>query len=550
VSINNTAHTSDVGYVAASENAHAPGKGRNMALILVGLIVAVSMSSIDQTIVSLSYSAIQSGLGLDSAGIAWIVNAYLLAAAACFPLAGRLADVVGYKRMMLIGILAFGIGSLLCGLGPHNALALTWMIASRIIQGIGLAAMFPSAVGIIFTYSPVEKRAKSMAQFFAITGAMTSIGPIAGSYLIAFSWRYVFFINIPLALAALILTALLTPRDVRSAATLSRGRLDWWGACLAALSMITLIVPLQQGAAVGWADPRIVGSFVISVILMVTFVLLELRRPHPIMKVKVFGNLRFSLSALASLVASMIFIPVMFFLSVLGQLSLGLSVLNASLLILYFFIGFMVAAQLGAKRFARRGIRSVFIVSGILTIIGFSGIAKAVTTVQSGVPVQTGTLNVMIGLAGAGIGYMFSSCATDMVNRAIDASYGEVTAISQLLKNFGGAFGMAALSAISSSVFTERLYTGLHPYGVTHDVAAGIANSVGSGMSSGSGSQLSTLPKHVQTQIMNIVRVSYADASSRVFMVMACVGVVFIVIALLYQHAGQEDQGDNMQMEA
>lgn len=524
----------DAGYTNRSEGVLVQGKKRNMTLILLGLIVAVSMSSIDQTIVSLSYSAIQSGLGLDSAGVAWIVNSYLLAAAAFFPLAGRLSDIIGYKRMMLLGIVAFGAGSLLCGLGPQNSIALTWMIASRVIQGIGLACMFPSAVGIIFTYSPVGKRAKSMAQFFAITGAMTAVGPIAGSYLIAFSWRYVFFINIPLAVAALLLTAWLTPRDEVLVSSRTSGHLDWPGAVLAALAMIALIVPLQQGASVGWTDLRIIGSLIISVGLITAFVAVEMRGANPVMNVRVFRNFRFSLSALASLIASVVFIPIMFFLSVYGQLSLNLSVGNASLLILYFFIGFMIAAQLGAKRFGRHGIRSVFIVSGILTIIGFSGIASAVTATKSGVPVQTGNLNVMIGLAGAGVGYMFSPAATDMVNRAIDASYGEVTALSQLLKNFGGALGMAVLSAISSSAFTDKLYSGLHTYGISWNDAQSIANSIGSGSRSHSSSQLSSLPEQIQTQIMNIVRASYASSASCVFTVMACAGVLFIIIAMLY----------------
>jgi hypothetical protein len=358
----------------------------------------------------------------------------------------------------------------------------------------------------------------------------------------------VFFINVPLAVAALLLTAWLTPGDDVLVDNRTKSHLDWPGAILAALAMIALIVPLQQGASVGWTDLRIIGSLIISVGLIITFVAVELRSTHPIMNVNVFRNLRFSLSALASLIASVVFIPVMFFLSVYGQLSLNLSVANASLLILYFFIGFMIAAQLGAKRFGRRGIRSVFIVSGILTIIGFSGIASAVTAVQSGVPVRAGSLNAMIGLAGAGVGYMFSPAATDMVNRAINASYGEVTALSQLLKNFGGALGMAVLSAVSSSMFADKLFSGLHGYGVSRSDAQNIANSVGSGSGSHSSSQLSSLPEQIQTQIMNIVRASYATAAGRVFTVMACAGVLFIIIALLYpRESNVEDVPENVE---
>lgn len=163
--------------VRSPQNRPDRARNRSVGIILTRLIVAVSMSSIDQTIVSLSSQTIQTGLSLDSRGIEWIVNSYQLAAAALFPVAGKLADVLGYKRMMLAGTIAFAIGSLLCGLTPQGSLALAWMIVSRVVQGAGLALMFPSAIGILFSHAPEEKRAKYMAMFFAITGGMTAIGP-------------------------------------------------------------------------------------------------------------------------------------------------------------------------------------------------------------------------------------------------------------------------------------------------------------------------------------------------------------------------------------
>ena len=491
------------------------------------------MSSIDQTIVSLSSQTIQTGLSLDSRGIEWIVNSYQLAAAALFPVAGKLADVLGYKRMMLAGTIAFAIGSLLCGLTPQGSLALAWMIVSRVVQGAGLALMFPSAIGILFSHAPQEKRAKYMAMFFAITGGMTAIGPIAGSYLITFSWRAVFFINLPLAIAAVSLIWALTPADGNTGLAAGLASMDWPGAVLVALAMASLIIPLQQGGTVGWTDVRIIGGLLCSVILFLAFGIHESRTTRPIITIGVFRSARFSLSALATLAASMAFIPVMYFVSVYGELALDQNVLHASEFILYFFIGFMVAAQIGARIFDAHGIRRVLLVAGLLSIIGFGRLHAIAGGLDAGVP-PVSALTVPLMLSGAGIGMMFSPAATDMVNRALKASYGEVTAITQMIKNFGGALGMAVFSAICSSRFAGQLFIGLNRYGITTDDAAEIARSVASGGHGGAARSLSSMPARIGQAIMDTLRASYASASGTVFLTMAAVGLAFLLIAAFY----------------
>ncbi|MCI1831879.1 MAG: MFS transporter [Bifidobacterium sp.] len=535
---------------AADGAVTAKASGKSSRVILIGLIVAVSMSSIDQTIVSLSSQAIQSGLGLTASGVEWVVNAYLLAAAAAFPLAGRLSDMVGYKRLMLLGVVVFGAGSLLCGLAPAGSQAFVWMVASRVVQGLGLALMFPSAIGIVFSYSPVNRRASSMATFFAITGAMTAVGPIAGSYFIKLSWRYVFFINLPLAVAAVVLVALLVPADRHADFLQTLRRLDWPGAVMAAAAMVALIVPLQQGNAVGWSDPRIIGSLVASVALFAVFALIEIRVDNPILNVRVFSNLRFSLSSLANLVASISFIPIMYFLSVYGQLGLAQSVSDTSLMFLYFFLGFLVASKFGAALFSKRGIRSVLVVAGIVTVLGFAWLSRSVGgpdvlhglgldgslgAVLGGTsPTSVGSLSAVLIVSGAGIGFMFSPTSTDMVNRGVGSSYGEVTALTQMLKNFGGALGMAVFSSLCSTVFANRVFTGLHSYGVTHQMAKDIAASVGSGSRSGASTHMTAIPASARASIMATVRGAYSTAAGTVFLAMAAAGVVFLVLAVMY----------------
>ena len=532
---------------------------RRSGTVLVGLIAAVSMTTVDQTIVSVSSQTIASGLGLDSPGIEWVVNAYLLAAAAAFPLGGKMADAWGYRRIMLAGIALFSAGSALCGATPAG-LAQPWIVAARVVQGVGAALMFPAAVGILIASSKERDRAKSMALFFAITGAMTAIGPVAGSWLVQYSWRYIFFVNLPLALIAsgLVLVGAgdveravgageveraagardgegvvgagsVNAADLRDAKPSGR-TIDWTGAAIAALAMILLILPLKKGGDVGWSDPRILASFGGSLVLFLCFFLLERRTARPVVDVRAFANRAFTLSALATLVASAVFIPLMYFVSVYGQLSLGLTVGRASGLILAFFVGFLVASQFGARLFDKRGIAAVVLIGGAVAAIGFILLWRRAGGLASGLP-AAGDLTWQLGCAGAGIGFMFSPAATDMVNRAAESAYGETTSISQSMKNLGGALGMAVFASVSVSKFADAVYRGLGGFGITRERASELAAKITSGHAQsgrapGGGS--------VKRAAIDAVRKAYAEAAGSVFLAMAVACALLIVIALLY----------------
>ena len=342
-----------------------------------------------------------------------------------------------------------------------------------------------------------------------------------------------FFINLPLAIAAVSLIWALTPADGNTGLAAGLASMDWPGAVLVALAMASLIILLQQGGTVGWTNVRIIGGLLCSVILFLAFGIHESRTTRPIITIGVFRSARFSLSALATLAASMAFIPVMYFVSVYGELALDQNVLHASEFILYFFIGFMVAAQIGARIFDAHGIRRVPLVAGLLSIIGFGRLHAIAGGLDAGVP-PVSALTVPLMLSGAGIGMMFSPAATDMVNRALNASYGEVTAITQMIKNFGDALGMAVFSAICSSRFAGQLFIGLNRYGITTDDAAEIARSVASGGHGGAARSLSSMPARIGQAIMDTLGASYASASGTVFLTMAAVGLAFLLIAAFY----------------
>ena len=180
-------------------------QGRNW--VLAAMIFAVSMTFIDQTIVSIAVPNIQRELGLTSTGVQWVVNAYLIALAALFALGGRLSDIFGHTKMCVIGVIVFVGASTMCGFTPKGTYAEAWIVGFRAVQGAGGALMFPAALAIVVNTFPLRERGKALALFFGIAGGLTALGPILGGYLTEWTWRAIFWVNIPVALIALALIA-------------------------------------------------------------------------------------------------------------------------------------------------------------------------------------------------------------------------------------------------------------------------------------------------------------------------------------------------------
>ena len=177
----------------------------NRNLVLTAMVFAVGMTFIDQTIVAIAIPNIQRELSLSATGAQWVINGYLLSLAALFALGGKLGDVLGRRRMVLIGVIGFAIASAGCGFTPKGGIAQAWIIAFRALQGAAAALLFPAAVGIVVAAFPLRERGRAMAIFFGIAGGLTAIGPIAGGYLTQWTWRAIFWINIPVAVLAVVL---------------------------------------------------------------------------------------------------------------------------------------------------------------------------------------------------------------------------------------------------------------------------------------------------------------------------------------------------------
>jgi EmrB/QacA subfamily drug resistance transporter len=494
--------------------------GGSKGLVLAAMVFAVAMTFIDQTIVSIAAPQIQRELGLTDTGMQWAINAYLLSLAALFAFGGRLADTVGHRKMVVLGVIVFALASVMCGLTPKGSLAEAWIVTFRVIQGAGGAIMFPAAIAIVVQTFPLRERGRALAIFFGVAGGLTAIGPILGGYLTQWTWRAIFWVNVPVAIGALVLIALAKPTTVHKPA-----RMDYRGLVLIAGGVALSVFGFQESAIWGWGNPGTWLCIVLGVILLVAFYFVERRTPSPLIQVEIFRIRPFLVENLVLAVSMLVFLPVFFFASEYAQIALGKSASEAGLFILYFFIGFVVAAQLGGRMLDRSGAKRAVVLGCAISAVGFYLWAGKVTDLS------LSSQQWYIILAGAGMGLMLGPAQTDAVNRASRYAYGEATGITQTVRNYAGSLGLAILGTILVSQMRSRITTSLIAQGVPAHAAAAQASSISQSRSAGS---VASIP--------HFIRLDFAYATRSVFYVMAAVMAAGAIVALLGLHRGlQED---------
>ncbi len=496
----------------------ATGSGsRN--LILAAMIFAVSMTFIDQTIVSIAVPEIQKELGLSATGVQWVVNAYLLSLAALFAFGGRLADTVGHRKMVVLGVVIFAGASTMCGLTPTGSIAEAWIVTFRAVQGAGGAIMFPAALAIVVQTFPIRDRGKALATFFGIAGGLTAVGPILGGYLTQWTWRAIFWVNIPVAVIALILVFVSKPTT-----TFRPARMDYRGLALIVSGVALSIFGFQQASIWGWSNPAIGLCIAVGVILLVVFALVELRTESPLMEVRIFRIPAFRVENLVLAVSMLAFVPIFFFASEYAQISLGKSASQAGLYLLYFFLGFAVAAQIGGRMLDRGGAKRPVVLGCILAAVGFALWAGKVTQLQFGNQIW------YVVLAGAGLGFMLGPASTDAVNRASRLSYGEATGITQTVRNYSASLGLAVLGTVLVTEMRSRVTSSLVARGVPHNEAATQASAFTQSQGGSGG------------PIPHFARLDFAFATRSVLYAMAGAMAVAGLIGLLGLRQGlQED---------
>jgi EmrB/QacA subfamily drug resistance transporter len=407
--------------------------------VLWPLVPAMAMVMIDFTIVSISVTTIQRDLHLSATAAQWTVTAYALATAAFIALGGRLGDIVGHKRIVAIGIVLFAASSTVCGLTPDTSAAEPWLILCRVLQGIGGALLVPSTTVLVLNSFPPEERGKGLSVFFIVAGLFTAIGPIAGAYLTQYwTWRAIFWINVPVALLSLTEFAFIKLKDVKHPA-----RIDWAGAALLVAGMGLTVLGLQESDAWGWGSVATIGCIAVGLVFLALFVMFERRTESPLISIQAFlDNHPFAVDNILTMLLFFNWLAVFFFGSIYFQVSVGQDPTQAGFSILTMFYSFFVASRIGGGMIDKVGAKHP-------VTLGLAGIAIGMALWASELSElsTTGTLAGML-VTGAGFGFALSALNTDALNRAPAKIRGEASGIVQTFRNFGSALGVAILGTI------------------------------------------------------------------------------------------------------
>jgi EmrB/QacA subfamily drug resistance transporter len=488
------------------------------------MIFAVSMTFIDQTIVAIAAPQIQRELGLSSTGMQWVINAYLLSLASFFAFGGRLADTLGHKRMVVLGVIVFAASSALCGLTPAGGAAEAWIVTFRLTQGVGGAIMFPAALAIVVQTFDLHQRGKALALFFGIAGGLTAIGPILGGYLTQWTWRAIFWVNIPVALLALVLIFISKPTTSYKAA-----KMDYRGLVLIVGGVGLSVLGFQQASIWGWANAATGACITAGFALLIAFYVVELRTPSPLMEVRIFRNHAFRVENLVLGIAMLAFVPLFFFASEYAEIALGESASQTGLYILYFFLGFAGASQIGGRMLDRIGAKRPVVLGCALAALGFYLWAGRVTDLTLSSQIW------FIVLAGTGMGLVVTPASTDAVNRASRLAYGEATGITQTIRNYSASLGLAILGTLLVTQLRSQVTSSLIAKGMSPARAASAARRIAE---SQGGVGAGVIPR--------FIRLDFAHATESVLLVMAGVMAGATLVALLGLRSGvqQEEPAD------
>ena len=495
-------------------------RGRSRNLVLVAMIFAVSMTFIDQTIISIAVPQIQRELGLSSTGVQWAVNAYLLTLAAFFAFGGKLADTVGHRRTVTLGVIIFAGASALCGLTPTGGIAEAWIVAFRALQGVGGAIMFPAALAIVVQSFELHERGRALALFFGIAGGLTAVGPIAGGYLTEWTWRAIFWVNIQWPSSLLCSSGSRSLRRYTSPHPWTTR--DWPSSRVGSPSASSASSSPRSG--VGATPPfglyRRRGRPARGLLPGGAPEELTAHQCADLPHTPLPGREPRAWDLVTRLRPGLLLL-----LRVRPDLSrrAGPQSKPRPLVLLHRVLRRRPARRPHARSGrgqASRG-RRMRAGSGGLLAMGR----------QDARP-QTGYAVVYIILAGAGMGLMLGQASTDAVNRASRFAYGEATGITQTVRNYAAGLGLAILGTVLVTELRSKITSSLVALGVPHPVAAREASHIS--QSQGGGSSVALIP--------HFARLDFAAASRTVFLSMAAVLAAAAAVAFVGLQRGRQQE--------
>jgi EmrB/QacA subfamily drug resistance transporter len=418
---------------------------RGMWLTLVAMTLASSMILVDQTAVPLASPDVVQGLGGNIADGQWILTANILPLAAFMVLGGRLGDLFGLRRVFLSGAVAFAVATALAS----AAQSMAWIISMRVLQGSAAALMMPNTVAITSAVWPQQRRGYALGVLAGGSAFFAALGPVLGGILTAISWRLVFLINVPLALAAIALTLAGTPALPPNAA--NRRRIDWAGTGVFAVAIVALIYGLSRGQPDGWGSSSTLVPLLLSIVAFGLFAWIESRSSDPLINFRLFRHLNFLASTISQVLAGALELGLGYLLPFYLLLVVGVGPVVAGIALIPGTIPIILAGPMAGRLFDRRGGRAP-LVAGFL-VLALSGLALGLgATGDSAVGLIPGLL-----LQGVGLGVVLTVNDPVGMNAVEEADRGQAAGIINTAEQLGGALGIAGLGALQLGYYFHLL---------------------------------------------------------------------------------------------
>ncbi len=420
---------------------------RQIVLTMIGVLLALFLSSLDQTVVATAMPRIIADLGgFDR--FTWVTTAYLVASTTAVPIVGRLTDIHGRKIFYVAGIIVFLIGSVLAGFSQ----TMNQLIAFRAVQGLGGGIIMVNSFTAIADLFPPETRGKYQGFIGVVFGMSSVIGPTLGGFITdAISWNWVFFINVPIGVPVLLLIAFLFPAIKPE---VENRRHDYAGMVTLVLAVVPILLALSWGGVqFGWASPQVIGLLVFGVVMIAAFVTIESRSDSPIMPLEIYRNRMVAVSLIVTfftgfgMFGGIIFIPLFF------QGVLGASATSSGSFLTPMMLGIVVGATLSGQLLARTGLR--------YRAFGLGGVAFMtvglflVSTMDENTSFARAVVYIVI--MGAGLGSTFPTFTLSVQNSIPFRLMGTATSALQFFRSIGGMLGLALLGAVMANRFASKL---------------------------------------------------------------------------------------------
>jgi EmrB/QacA subfamily drug resistance transporter len=440
-----------------------PATSRRLGLALLVIATAQLMLVLDDTIVNIALPSMQRSLHLSTPHLNWVISFYALAFGGLLLAGGRAGDLFGRLRVFRLGIIVFALASMAGGLAPDG----TALIAARIVQGCGAAIAAPGALSLLATTFPAgPARTRALGVYGAMGGLGSVVGLLLGGALTEYlSWRWVLFINVPIAVAVLIGTGVLVPGDT------GRGRLDIPGAVTATLGAGSLIYGLTRGTTSGWTDPGTLASFAAGLVLLAAFLLVERASRAPMLPPRVVRDRNRAGANTVMLLLGTGLLAMFYLLTLYMQVVRGYSPVRTGLAYLPIVIGTGVAAGgLGPRLLAALPARAVIAAGMTLGAGGLAWYAAELTPTSS----YWAVLVPAMLAGGIGTGLTFVGCTVTGMRGVAPQESGVAAGLLNTSVQTGAALGLGALAAIASIVTRRQLPGHTLAAALTHGYAAGL----------------------------------------------------------------------------